>query len=82
MQVFGSDALRGLQDARTNNGFDVSDRLSVVLCVPEDKKEWAQRHADTIPGEVLAAEFSVVTDSLEEEYDVVDGVSANAAKSK
>ncbi|WKS58333.1 hypothetical protein NLL35_01070 [Corynebacterium accolens] len=52
--------MRGLQDARTNNRFDVSDRLSVVLCVPEDKKEWAQRHADTIVGEVLAAEFSLV----------------------
>ncbi|MEJ4093066.1 hypothetical protein [Corynebacterium accolens] len=52
--------MRGLQDARTNNRFDVSDRLSVVLCVPKDKKEWAQRHADTIAGEVLAAEFSLV----------------------
>ena len=39
--VFGSDALRGLQDARTNNRFDVSDcRFGVVGTV--SPRSWCQ----------------------------------------
>ncbi|WP_298692748.1 DUF5915 domain-containing protein, partial [uncultured Corynebacterium sp.] len=71
---------RGLQDARKNSGFDVSDRISVVLAVPEDKKEWAQRHAETIAGEVLATEFSVVTEPLAGAHDILTGVTATVAK--
>lgn len=77
---WAADVIRGLQDARKNSGFDVSDRISVVLCVAEDKKEWAQRHADTIAGEVLATEFSVVTEPLADAHDILTGVTATVAK--
>lgn len=77
---WAADVIRGLQDARKNSGFDVSDRISVVLAVPEDKKEWAQRHADTIAGEVLATEFSVVTEPLKGAHDILTGVTATVAK--
>lgn len=77
---WAADVIRGLQDARKNSGFDVSDRISVVLAVPEDKKEWAQRHADTIAGEVLATEFSVVTEPLADAHDILTGVTATVAK--
>lgn len=77
---WAADVIRGLQDARKNSAFDVSDRISVVLCVAEDKKEWAQRHADTIAGEVLATEFSVVTEPLADAHDILTGVTATVAK--
>lgn len=77
---WAADVIRGLQDARKNSGFDVSDRISVVLAVPEDKKEWAQRHADTIAGEVLATEFSVVTEPLADAHDILGDVTATVAK--
>lgn len=77
---WAADVIRGLQDARKNSGFDVSDRISVVLSVAEDKKEWAQRHADTIAGEVLATDFSVVTEPLADAHDILTGVTATVAK--
>ena len=77
---WAADVIRGLQDARKNSGFDVSDRISVVLSVAEDKKEWAQRHADTIAGEVLATEFSVVTEPLAGAHDILTGDTATVAK--
>lgn len=77
---WAADVIRGLQDARKNSGFDVSDRISVVLAVPEDKKEWAQRHAETIAGEVLATEFSVATEPLADAHDILTGVTATVAK--
>ncbi len=77
---WAADVIRGLQDARKNSGFDVSDRISVVLSVAEDKKEWAERHADTIAGEVLATEFSVVTEPLADAHDILTGVTATVAK--
>ncbi|MDK8815247.1 isoleucine--tRNA ligase [Corynebacterium sp. MSK073] len=77
---WAADVIRGLQDARKNSGFDVSDRISVVLSVPEEKKEWALRHADTIAGEVLATEFSVVTEQLADAHDILTGVTATVAK--
>ncbi|VEH73256.1 isoleucine--tRNA ligase [Corynebacterium segmentosum] len=77
---WAADVIRGLQDARKNSSFDVSDRISVVLSVAEDKKEWAQRHADTIAGEVLATEFSVVTEPLADAHDILTGVTATVAK--
>ena len=77
---WAADVIRGLQDARKNSGFDVSDRISVVLSVAEDKKEWAQRHADTIAGEVLATEFSVVTEPLADAHDILGDVTATVAK--
>src|SRR5699024_6617866 len=47
---WAADVIRGLQDARKSSGFEVSDRIQVTLSVPEDKLEWATRHADHIAG--------------------------------
>ncbi|KZF15526.1 isoleucine--tRNA ligase [Rhodococcus sp. EPR-134] len=56
---WAKDRIRQLQDARRAAGFDVSDRINVVLEVPQDCKEWAERHRELIAGEVLATSFSV-----------------------
>jgi len=78
---WAADVIRGLQDARKATGLEVSDRISVVLSVPEEKKEWAERHRDLIAGEVLAVELDVTTDELAgDAHDVVKGVKATVAK--
>ena len=48
------DLIRELQDARKSLGLDVSDRIRVVLSVPEEFQRWAQTHLDLIAGEILA----------------------------
>ncbi|AKK06470.1 Isoleucyl-tRNA synthetase [Corynebacterium mustelae] len=76
---WAADVVRGLQDARKSSGFEVSDRIAVTLAVPADKVEWANRHKEFIAGEVLAVDFSVVTDqSLP--HEVVANVTAAVSK--
>ena len=78
---WAADVIRGLQDARKASGFEVSDRISVVLSVPAEKKEWATRHADHIAAETLATSFEVTTDALDgETHDVLSGVTALVTK--
>ncbi|MCS4489023.1 MULTISPECIES: isoleucine--tRNA ligase [unclassified Corynebacterium] len=77
---WAADIVRGLQDARKNSGFEVSDRISVVLSVPGEKVEWAQRHRDFIAGEVLATEFSIVSNETLD-HEVLSGVSAHLQRS-
>ncbi len=79
---WAADVIRGLQDARKASGFEVSDRIAAVLSVPEEKKAWAERHADHIAGEVLATDFQVTTEALDgaEVHEVVKGVSATVVK--
>ncbi|MCS5479357.1 isoleucine--tRNA ligase [Corynebacterium sp. YIM 101645] len=78
---WAADVIRGLQDARKATGLEVSDRITVVLSVPAEKEEWAQRHRDLIAGEVLAVELDVVTGALEgDAHDVVKGAEATVAK--
>ncbi|MCT1462721.1 isoleucine--tRNA ligase [Corynebacterium sanguinis] len=76
---WAADVIRGLQDARKASGFEVSDRISVVLSVPGDKHEWARRHAEHIAAETLATSFEVVVGEALE-HEVVAGVSATVAK--
>ncbi|MDO4685790.1 MAG: isoleucine--tRNA ligase [Corynebacterium sp.] len=76
---WAADVIRGLQDARKNSGFEVSDRIHVVLGVPADKHEWAQRHKDLIAGEVLATAFEIQTEPVAG-FDVLEGVSASLTK--
>ncbi|WP_115686467.1 isoleucine--tRNA ligase [Corynebacterium senegalense] len=76
---WAADVIRGLQDARKASGFEVSDRIAVELFVPEDKQEWATRHAEHIARETLATSFEVST-SGEGAHKVVEGVSASVAK--
>ncbi|APT87182.1 isoleucine--tRNA ligase [Corynebacterium flavescens] len=78
---WAADVIRGLQDARKASGLEVSDRIRVVLAVPAEKLEWAQRFSDHIASEVLATEL-FITDELPagEAHDVVEGVSATVSK--
>ena len=76
---WAADVIRGLQDARKREGFEVSDRIAVVLAVPGDKEEWARRHAEHIAAETLATSFDVVTEPVEG-HDIIDGVTASVRK--
>ncbi|WP_420100008.1 isoleucine--tRNA ligase [Corynebacterium sp.] len=76
---WAADRVRGVQDARKASGFDVSDRISLTLSVPETRKAWAEEHAGTIAGEVLATSVSVVVGETLT-HDVGDGVTADLAQ--
>ncbi|QGU01732.1 Isoleucine--tRNA ligase [Corynebacterium kalinowskii] len=76
---WAADIIRGLQDARKAAGFDVSDRISVVLSVSSDKEEWASRHAEHIAAEVLATSFEITIEPVEG-VEVLKGVNAQVAK--
>lgn len=77
---WAADVVRGLQDARKAEGFDVSDRISVELVVPEERREWAERHRDFVAGEVLATEFSIVVGGPLGTHEVLPGVTATLHK--
>ncbi|MEV5650077.1 isoleucine--tRNA ligase [Nocardia sp. NPDC052254] len=51
------DLIRDLQETRKSLGLDVSDRITVVLEVPEERSQWARTHRDLIAGEILATEL-------------------------
>ncbi|WP_293953282.1 isoleucine--tRNA ligase [uncultured Corynebacterium sp.] len=78
---WAADVIRGLQDARKSSGFEVSDRISVKLSVPAEKREWANHHAEHIAGEVLATSFEVVEADLgADAHEVLKDVTAEVAK--
>jgi isoleucyl-tRNA synthetase len=54
---WAKDRIRELQDLRKSSGFDVSDRISVVMAVPAARADWARAHRDLIAGEILAVSF-------------------------
>ena len=54
---WAKDRIRELQDLRKSSGFDVSDRITVVMSVPAARADWARAHTDLIAGEVLATSF-------------------------
>jgi isoleucyl-tRNA synthetase len=54
---WAKDRIRELQELRKSTGLDVSDRISVVMAVPEDRAQWARAHRDLIAGEILATSF-------------------------
>lgn len=76
---WAADVIRGLQDARKASNFEVSDRITVELFVPEGKKEWADRHSALIAGEVLATAFTVTVGG-EGTHKVIEAVTADVAK--
>ena len=57
---WAADQVRGLQDARKNAGFDVSDRIKVRLSVPESQQKWAMDNIEAIAKEVLAEQLDIV----------------------
>lgn len=69
---WAKDRIRELQDLRKSSGLEVSDRITVVMAVPEGRADWAQTHRDLIAGEILATgfEFGEPADAVE----IGDGV--------
>ncbi len=73
------DLIRDLQETRKSAGLDVSDRITVVLEVPAERKAWAQTHRDLIAGEILATTLAF-GDAGATAADLVGGVRAQVAK--
>ncbi|MFS0898211.1 isoleucine--tRNA ligase [Mycolicibacterium litorale] len=75
---WAKDRIRELQELRKSSGLDVSDRITVVMSVPQAHEEWARTHRDLIAGEILATafEFGDPADGAE----IGDGVRVAIAK--
>jgi isoleucyl-tRNA synthetase len=75
---WAKDRIRELQDLRKSTGLEVSDRISVVMSVPQERAGWASRHSDMMAREILATsfEFGEPTDGTE----IGDGVRVAIAK--
>jgi isoleucyl-tRNA synthetase len=75
---WAKDRIRELQDLRKSTGLDVSDRISVVMSVPQERADWASTHSDLIAREILATnfEFGDPVDGTE----IGDGVRVAIAK--
>jgi len=54
---WAKDRVRELQDLRKSTGLEVSDRIAVVMAVPDAHAGWARAHRDLIAGEILATRF-------------------------
>ncbi|MBS1693253.1 MAG: isoleucine--tRNA ligase [Actinobacteria bacterium] len=75
---WAKDRIRELQELRKSTGLDVSDRISVVMSVPDDYRDWARVHSELIAREILATsfEFGEPADGSE----IGDGVRVAIAK--
>ncbi|WP_313673084.1 isoleucine--tRNA ligase [Mycolicibacterium sp.] len=75
---WAKDRIRELQDLRKSTGLDVSDRITVVMAVPDTHADWARAHRDLIAREILATsfDFQEPTDPVE----IGDGVRVAIAK--
>ncbi|MGE0217388.1 isoleucine--tRNA ligase [Mycolicibacterium sp.] len=75
---WAKDRIRELQELRKSSGLDVSDRISVVIEVPEQHQGWARSHRDLIAGEILATSFEFGRPA--EGTEIGDGVRVAIAK--
>jgi isoleucyl-tRNA synthetase len=75
---WAKDRIRELQELRKSTGLDVSDRISVVLSVPEQQQDWARTHRELIAREILATSFEFGDPA--EATEIGDGVRAAIAK--
>lgn len=75
---WAKDRIRELQELRKSTGLDVSDRISVVVSVPEQQQDWAQTHRDLIAREILATSFEFGEPA--EPTEIGDGVRVAIAK--
>ncbi|WP_040790133.1 isoleucine--tRNA ligase [Nocardia paucivorans] len=73
------DVIRDLQETRKSLGLDVSDRIRLVLSVPEDRRAWAENHRELIAGEVLAVELEF-GETGEDSAQITGGVRARITK--
>ena len=64
---WAKDRIRELQELRKSSGLDVSDRINVVMAVPEDRADWANVHRDLMAREILATrlDFGEPSDGVE-----------------
>lgn len=76
---WAADRIRELQEARKRAGLQVSDRITVVWEVPDARREWAERHAGRVAGEVLATSLTF-GDPGADAADLGDGVRASLTK--
>ncbi|MGB1225679.1 MAG: isoleucine--tRNA ligase, partial [Mycobacterium sp.] len=75
---WAKDRIRELQELRKATGLDVSDRISVVVSVPEECAAWARTHRDLIAREILATSFEF--GDPEQAAEIGDGVRVAIAK--
>jgi isoleucyl-tRNA synthetase len=76
---WAKDRIRELQDARRAAGLEVSDRITVVLDVPEERRDWALAHRKLIAGEILAVELELA-EAPGDAVELGEGVRAAIAK--
>lgn len=76
---WAADRIRGIQDARRAEDFDVSDRISLVLSVPAERRGWAEEHIDTVAREVLATSAKVITGEVLT-HDTGDGCTVDVTR--
>ncbi|MDV6279958.1 isoleucine--tRNA ligase [Rhodococcus jostii] len=76
---WAKDRIRELQDARRAAGLEVSDRITVVLDVPEERRAWALAHRELIAGEILAVELELAEAPVDA-VELGEGVRAAIAK--
>jgi isoleucyl-tRNA synthetase len=75
---WAKDRIRELQDLRKSSGLDVSDRITVTMSVPPERRDWAAAHAELIAGEILATTFDF--GEAADAADIGDGVRVSIAK--
>lgn len=73
------DVIRDLQETRKSLGLDVSDRIRVVLSVPDERRAWAEAHRELIAGEILAVELEF-GDAGENSAQITGGVRARITR--
>ncbi|PQP25627.1 isoleucine--tRNA ligase [Rhodococcus opacus] len=76
---WAKDRIRELQDARRAAGLEVSDRITVVLDVPAERRDWALAHLELIAGEILAVELELA-EAPGDAVELGEGVRAAIAK--
>ncbi|WP_405180421.1 isoleucine--tRNA ligase [Nocardia sp. NBC_01377] len=73
------DLIRDLQETRKSLGLDVSDRITVVLGVPDDRLDWARTHRDLVAGEILATDLTFGDPGVDA-AEIVGGVKVSIVK--
>jgi len=68
------EVIRTINDQRKAHGFELADRITVLLQAPDPLAAAASRHAAWIAGEVLATRFDVSGETPEVPDAVIDGL--------
>lgn len=77
---WAKDRVREIQEARRNAGFEVSDRINLVLDVPAEYRATAEKHRELIAQEVLARTLSFGDVDKLTAVELGSGVSATLTK--